>query len=446
MGALKHRLHAALREESGFTIIEVLMSALLVVLAFVGTFAALDAAAGTADGNKSRNVAASLAQGDQERLRGMNQVDLVALVDTPLSARTETVDSESYTVESGAEWVVGAGGATTCTAADAGSRYLRITSTVRWPNMGPIAPVVSTSIKAINNATSSGKGDLAVSVVDQTGAIGVSGLAVSISGAENETQTTNENGCVFFDFIPAGTYTLTFERPGWLESKLPNRQRIEDTVVVASDQTASKSYQYGQAGGIQVRFKTRRPGEAADVDATGQSFTVSNSELGTPPTKPFTGAAANTLSTGLVLFPFTGAYTVWAGRCDAAKLPTGFVSPDQTKAVTPGATDSALNILVPTMKITSRGYLSNGYYAVGGGKVVVTPVTAGCTGAPRYEVTTPTSGSDTGVAYFALPYGDYTVCSQYTYSGTTYKRTDTRANKTRNGISYFSDLNVVGSC
>lgn len=436
-------MRARLAREDGFTIIEVLAAAILVVLTAVGAFTALDAAGKTADGNKSRNVAASLAQGDQERLRGLNQADLVALTDAPEPPRTETVDGESYNVESDAVWVVGAGGATTCTSAAAGSRYLKITSMVRWPNMAPIKPVVSTSLKAVNNATASGKGDLAVSVVDRTGAAGVAGLAVSISGPENETQTTNANGCVFFDFIPAGSYTVSFERPGWLEAKLPNRQRIEDTVGVAPDQTATKSYQYDEAGGIQVRFRTRRPDASSDINVSGDGFTVSNGELGTPPTKTFTGAATNTLATGLVLFPFTSAYTVWAGTCEAAKLPSGSGWPNQAATVIPGATAATLNVFAPTMKITVRA----GDYSLGGSKVVVRPAAAGCTAAPQYEATTPTSETDRGVAYFALPYGDYEVCSEFTYSGRTYTAgTETRANKNRGGSSYNSQLQAEGTC
>ncbi len=426
------RMLVRLAREDGFTIIEVLAAAILVILTAVGAFTALDAAAGTADGNKSRNVAASLAQGDQERLRGINQSELVALAATPKPPRTETVDRETYTVESQAQWVVGAGGATTCTASDAGSRYLRISSTVRWPGMEPIKPVTSTSIKAVNNATASGQGDLAVSIMDRTGATGVAGLAVSISGPEAETQTTNANGCVFFDFIPAGSYTVTFQRTGWIESKLPNRQAISDTVVVASDQTATKSFQYDQAGGLQVRFRTRKPGTAADVDSAGAGFTISHSELGTPPTKTFTGAPASTLSTGLVLFPFTSAYTVWAGRCDAAKLPDGFVTPSQTATVPPGGTAQTVDVLVPTMKVAVvKGRNRD---PVGGARVVVRPVNPACTAATSYAVDTPAAGvADAGVAYFALPYGDYVVCAQNTPINPTETVTAPEANKTRLG-------------
>lgn len=372
------RTAETLRREDGFTIIEVLVAAVLVVMTATGVFAALDGAVGVADSNKSRNVAASLAQGDQERMRGMNPSELVALVDTPAPPDPQEVDGETYSVESQAEWVAGAGGATTCTSADAGARSLRISSTVTWPGIEPLKPVTSTSIKAVNNATSAGRGDLAVTIMDRTGAAGVAGVAVSISGPENETQTTNANGCVFFDFIPTGTYTVTFARPGWIESKLPNRQAIEDTVVVASDQTATQAYQYDRPGGIRVRFRTRRPGASSDITVTGDSFTVSNANRGTPPTKSFTGTAANELTTGLVLFPFTNSYTVWAGKCDAAKLPDGFVSPSQTRSVTPNATGSKLDVFAPTMKITVRGY----GYALPGARVFVSPATAGCTGRP----------------------------------------------------------------
>src|SRR3954471_3142660 len=96
LGLLLRRLSG---EQSGFALIEVMVSALIVAIVSVGVLAGIDASSATTGSNKARGIAASMAQDDQERLRSMQPDDLAAL---RFQSRTVTVDGVNYTVTSDA--------------------------------------------------------------------------------------------------------------------------------------------------------------------------------------------------------------------------------------------------------------------------------------------------------------------------------------------------------
>src|SRR3954454_2818425 len=70
------------RSQSGAALVEVMMSALLVALAATAVFKGIDGATATSAQSKSRAVAVSLAQEDQERMRSMDPRKLSAYTDT----------------------------------------------------------------------------------------------------------------------------------------------------------------------------------------------------------------------------------------------------------------------------------------------------------------------------------------------------------------------------
>ena len=140
--ALFSRLTA---EESGFTIIEVLVSALVMVVIAVGVFKSLDTASARSGYQKDKGVAAGLAQQDQERLRAFTVQDLNNYVETRcLQKRTSgfVKDPEcdddptlgpTYKVISRTDWVSDQSGTRSC-GTGARADYIRISSTVTWAN------------------------------------------------------------------------------------------------------------------------------------------------------------------------------------------------------------------------------------------------------------------------------------------------------------------------
>jgi Tfp pilus assembly protein PilV len=388
--------------EEGFGIIEVLVSGLVVVLLSFAVFAAIDAAGRTADSNKSRSVAASVAQDDQERLRSMTISDLANRDET----RTVTVDGESYTVRSKGEYVIGPPDATTgCTSSEQNPRYLKITSIVSWPGLQGTSPVQQDSLRAIPNGSLNGRGSLAVSIQDRNAA-GVPDVSVSISGPQSVTGTTNSNGCVIFGYIRSGAYTVSFSQPGYVEAKYPNRTDISDPVVVAEDSLASKSYQYDRAGEASVAYETTtNVGSSTTSSTTGDGFTVSNSLMGSVSARTFAHASAATATSGKVLFPFTSDYEIWAGKCAENQPPSGF---SQTVRIPAGGSSSPVNVREPRLRVQPKDAQGAD---VTTGKVVFYPQTSGCTANAVATQVGPNS-PDNRLYDAPMPFGTYAACIQ----------------------------------
>ncbi len=92
-----------LADQHGMTLIEVLVSALLVALIAAGVAGALIAGAETSADQRHRSQASELAQLDQERLKGLSALQLTQL-DTAQS-RTVTLDGVPYTITSQAQFL-----------------------------------------------------------------------------------------------------------------------------------------------------------------------------------------------------------------------------------------------------------------------------------------------------------------------------------------------------
>jgi Tfp pilus assembly protein PilV len=444
--ALQSRIDA--RAEDGIGIIEVLVSALIVVLVSMAVFAAIDAAGRTADQNKSRSVASSVAQSDQERLRSL-PISQVGNLD---STRTVTVDGENYTVRSQGQYVTGPADATDCTSTEQNPKYLKITSTVSWRDIPTgIKPVTMDSLRTVPNGTLSGQGTLVVGVSDRSGA-GLSGLTVNISGASNASATTNSNGCAVFGYIATGTYNVTASRAGYVDASNPTNSTLTGTVVVAADGVASKAFQYDQAGGVSVNYQTVPYGGGTATSTTGEGFTIANSGLGTLNTKTFTHATAATGSSGLVNFPFTSAYQVWSGGCSENQPPASMFDgtvATQTATVPKGATGTAVNVREPRLRVrvnrrNSTSTTATNNYAVmtADNKTTVkfTSTTTGCATTVTYNGTngavtnqgnTTAAGGVIGnytTFEAVLPFGSYSVCAAYNGS------TSNRASQTATGV------------
>src|SRR4051812_17755790 len=98
-----------LRSETGFGIVEVLVTAMVVMIVATAVLGALDAASHASGRVKARSVAMTLAQGDQERLRAMPIADLANVRDSTkhiakICKTGSTTDCVSYTIASRADW------------------------------------------------------------------------------------------------------------------------------------------------------------------------------------------------------------------------------------------------------------------------------------------------------------------------------------------------------
>ena len=408
------RALAGLRhDESGFGLIEVVVSSLLLMLVASGVYLGLDAASATSGVNKHRTMATAIAQQDQDRMRAMAVGELSNYRDSASS----TVGPVTYTVVSSSSWITDDTGTASCTSGAARAHYLRIASSVTWPGMD-VKPVTIESVVAPPAGSfGTNLGSLAVQVRDRNGA-GVPGVAVSLSGARSYTDVTNEIGCVLWGYLPVGNYDVTLSRLGYVDHDAVATPRKVAGVV--GEATSTIAFDYDLGGRIQANYETLVGG--APAPANGSAFTAVTAHLPVPLPAFGDGAPHASYTTGLV-FPFTDPYGVYAGSCAGAD-PIRSGQGAQLAQVTPGGVTPVTLREPPIDLQVIRDRLP-----VAGATVKLTGTGDGCGALPAR-----TTGADGYLTDRAFPYGPYAVCVQATVAGTTYKRTGTLANSSPSGV------------
>jgi hypothetical protein len=289
-----------LASESGISMIEVIVSALLVGLIVLGTFSGFDAAGRASAEERAHAQATVLAQQDEERLRGLTAAQLSAF-GTTASVREVTEGATKFKITSTAQPVSSSSEEFACGASSTAD-YLQTTSSVTWSALGKHAPVTQSSIV---NAPASG--GLLVEVVDPSGK-GLEGATVNATGAT--PQTTPASGCVIFGSLTSGTVTVTAEDGGDVD---PSGSRpASKEVTLGGTSLTQVKLQLGAWGGLVVSFENK--GSAV----TGDTFYAQNAEIPAP--SGFVGGTAGTFASSVSLkelYPFTTpAYTVFAGDCE----------------------------------------------------------------------------------------------------------------------------------
>ena len=156
--AAADRLRPQARAEDGFTIIEVVMSSVIVVLIAAGVMSGIDAAGRTSADLRHRSQAQELAHQDQARMRGMSSQQISGLDEN----RDVVIDGTTFKVHSTGQFLSHADGGTSCGGNSAD--YIKVVSTVDWPPLNKRKPVVVQSI-----VTPPIGGTMIVRVPDQTG-------------------------------------------------------------------------------------------------------------------------------------------------------------------------------------------------------------------------------------------------------------------------------------
>jgi Tfp pilus assembly protein PilV len=415
-----------LASQDGFALMEVIIAAAVLVLVVLGVLAGLDSVTSTAGANKARTVAATLAEKDQERLRGMKTLDIDKMNLEPYDV---VVGKVTYHVESEASWVYDASGdEVSCGVAKGQASYMRITSTVTSPITGnAVKPIVISSIVAPQvGATAAGS----LSVVVK-GAAGqpIKDVTVTAPPAAN-VETTNELGCAVFGQLTAGTYTVGLSKTGYVDKEGVDTPTTPATVTAGNMSTVEMAYDIGASITVNVKNKpsTNADEPAATVlGANGEllaglrTFALTAPFTGPNPAYP-TDSAQGTYSgksfllTGL--FPFTSGYTFYSGRCigndPSKKIANYFDTNPGLVVLAPGQAGGSVTVYEPPTNLRFRFGGSN----VTGANVYAYPIGTGCAGnrIPMGDTT-----SNGHVTYQGLPYGDYQICAHYKYSGTWYE-------------------------
>jgi prepilin-type N-terminal cleavage/methylation domain-containing protein len=433
-----HRLAA----QDGFGLIEVLVTAVLVVILATGVLSALDAASHASGRTKARDVASTLAQSDQERMRSTPLAELSNLDDKQphRSCDEDGGTCVTYEVHSRAYWVSDRSGTQTCSGSTTDVSYLKLVSTVTWPDLGGRKPVVSESMLAPSSSSlAADQGSLAVRLVRADGTTPLAGATVSLAGPRSHSAVTNENGCVLWGYLPAGNgYTVSFDEPGHVD--VNGVQEVSNPVGITAQSTTLKTYLYDVAASAELSF-TSRLGTQTYTGQVASAATLGQNQM-SPFLRTFAatgGAPAATITAGS-LFPFRsgspgGRYRAYGGGC-AANDPNS-QAPAQASSylpdLAPGQVDAPATVALPPLDTRIR---VNGAAPVAGdeARLRVVPTTTGCAN-PAWTAVAPlpaiTSGTNAGRAQLptssgpaiGFPYGTYRVCAQAKVGGQT-KRQD----------------------
>jgi len=390
--------------ESGSVLIEVIVTASVMIIVGLGVFSAIDGASATSGQNRARSIAASFAQEDQERLRSMRPADLANRNET----RTRTSDGVSYTVTSRGEPVNESSGTPGCTSAGSSSDLvIKISSTVRWTSMPQgRKPVKLESIAAPPPGTSTPtQGALAIQLNDRAGQP-LTDIPVTVTGSSSTTLPSNELGCSFFGFLNAGSYTLTVSKPGTVDHQ--GNQVVTSTQTVVAGQIKPLAYELDVAGQVNVTFDTKI-GTAEPQASDAEYVSAANPGLSIP--RVFGTGTAQASISATSLFPFNGGYGFYSGNCAGANPSTYdinyFTNNPGSVQVLPGGSHT-VTVREPALNARVVTGSSNTPIPTSTATVKITTTTTGCTGVPQRTFTNQPSTFTTGV-----PFGDYTVCASY---------------------------------
>lgn len=444
------------RGEAGFTLIEVMASALVVVLLSASALIALGGVTRSSYDDRVRSEAQALAQQNEDKLRGFN-VNEISNLNQTLPA--VTLDGTAFTIKEVASYVTASTGTPSCT--NPSADYLQTKSTVTWANMDGAAPVVVTGqLTPTVGSISADNGGLAVSATNASAGPD-SGMGVTLSGTSAASGVTASDGCALFGDIPAGAYTAavapsagTYVDGKTGQAVTASNPDVASTTVIPGTTPASLPLSLDVPGSIPVAFADVFPGSgltapvtptapavlAFNTNMTGVQFrlctpadstcpSVGNQDTNFPASDwsaPSGQVTANTL------FPYTSSYSVYAGMCtgDNPNLISGGSVADQTSTVTAGGIAPTLTFTLPAMVVklysgtstsSSEEALPNGWHVqikdTGCGVDYNTAnnaagsLAAGQAALPLNSSYPNLGTNDTGILeYPGMPYGDYSAC------------------------------------
>jgi Tfp pilus assembly protein PilV len=365
------------RSESGFMLIEVMISAMLVGLIALATFNGLTATQKATADERSHAQATVIAQQDEERLRGMTSTQLSQLGTVTntvaengvcveqvsgtwryYSSSTATAFCEKsasssgtytgtvFTVSSSAQFVAAGEEKLTCEVEKGSTDYIQTTSAVTWAalTLNTKRPAVSQSSQVAVPSSAS-----LMATVKNRNNEPVSGVTVKVFDPSTATtptveETTPESGCVIFGALAEGNVKVVALKPPWIDHA--SHQEPEQTVSVSTASLAEAKFTLEDPGSITAEFLSN----GAHVN----SFTFFAYQTETP--SGFVGGSASTTSSSATiteLFPFVtpgkpptpNKYAVYAGDCsknDPVEVTKGIeVKEDPTAQVEPGMITTA---------------------------------------------------------------------------------------------------------
>jgi Tfp pilus assembly protein PilV len=429
-------------EQSGVTIIEVLVSGVVLVIASAGLYTALSAGNRATAQERHRVKANDLAEQELERVRSLRIGDLSSWSSTravledgtelPAGSTCSSATQTCYTVTSSTQFLQEPAATSTCAAGTGSRDFLSLQVSVTWTGIGPLHPVTAnTIISPPSGSLVPNSGSLLVLIADADNDP-IPDVTVTGSGAGTFTGSTGSTGCVLWHNLPAGNYSMSLSGAvsGMVDPDGDAPPGISptpaQTVSVVDQGTNTISLQFDRPGGLTAAFKTLNySGTLINSSADG----ISVKAPGMTTWKTFSSANSPSITTSQTLFPFASptTYAAYAGRCaqnnpdptGSGANPLSFANVTVPAAGTGTTPDNAIQL--PSLRLTVQTGSSSSIpgAVVTGADVHVKDVNCSVT----RTLTTNSSGqladTATGPTDPGLPYGTaYTVCADANVSGT----------------------------
>jgi len=397
--------------EAGFALIEVVVSAAVLLVASAGTFGLLQAMGDASGDQRHRTQAYAIAQEDQARLRSLRLTSLNHLDET----RNVPLAGTTFKVRSTGAFINDKTATVSCSSdANASADYVQVTTVVTWPGMTSGQQTVLRSIVSPSNGSiESSHGTLTVAIAGETGAP-KAGIDLKVGLFSD---TTNAEGCATFPDLANGSYTLKSmgEDANMVGT---NSNFLEETLVgVPFGGTKLVKLIYDSPGRIPVKFKYRLGSTGTFEAASADSVVAFHGVMKEAKVLGTAGGARVPLIEAEDLFPFSSTYSLYAGTCD--KNNPGIGAGLANVVAPAGSASGEVTLQLPALDLTVK----NGSELIQGAKVTVTD--KNCKDSKGNLVkrlyTTNASGKQsattTGPTEPALPWGSYEICASAKISG-----------------------------
>ena len=382
------------------TLVELLVAITVMIIILAGVAAGATSGLGLARTNSDRIIAANIADEQISDVRAMEFADIPQSTVTGAATR----GAVEYTWTREAEMVF-LGVMNSCETPSGGAdanrlSYLRVIVEVTWPNMSGVEPVRSETIIDPPVADYNPyRGHLAVQITDRSGEA-LSGVTVHVEDADTATpetnrfETTDDDGCAFFDNLDVapgtttGSYYVWVDEAGYVD-RASGEEDPRQTVNVTSGQLRKIEFAYDGAAHLDVTLGTPpiKPLVGLPVTIANDNYNNGNGPVTFPSPAALKAKA---------LHPYTAGFAVWAGGCADADPGTAYrttiaAEPHQT---TPGT------VAMATAQITVSERRSG---------PVVRNALIRATDACGKTYDAPVLTDSAGTATIAMPYGEWTL-------------------------------------
>jgi type II secretory pathway pseudopilin PulG len=391
--SLRRRLAS---DEQGSLLIEVLVSASILLTVAAGVVLVLQTAHAQSGLQRAKALATDVAQNKLDEIRARDYNTLRALNEETTADEGGMRFSVATRVTPVAQ-TDAPGGCSTSRARD----YYSVKTTVSWNKMGNRKPVVLDTLVA---APIGAGGGLVVTVTGGSGQP-TPNIPLSLSSGGG-TATTDVSGCARWDAVSVGTgYGLSGSVPGYVKPDGEQDIAVGGISIVAED-TARQTIAYDRAGTIKVQFKERPSGSAGAIDVPSPSLLPDGVTLFNASARVVREAAqsqSGAIGTWGPFYPFSSSYQVYADTCTAAQPGAGAPLSGRASGIVPAG--GSVNAILELPSLGLR-FTNNGTAPAAGGITVGIKTACG-------TVFTRTVKADGTLANPGLPYStNLTVCAR----------------------------------